>query len=228
MWGGVGGGGGGGGEDAPPRPPPPQEGRLRPPLDHPHQRRRAVAPAFLQPPHERAAPRRSRDQPQSAGRPRGTRSRGVPAAGGGREAGTLTMRDLLAALTELRERLQEIPQADERRLQDLKTEILGRKAGALTKILAALPRLEPAAKKQVGREANALKQDFEAAFAARERDLKRVLPGAAAGVDLTMPGRARWTGGLHLVTQVVNEICEIFHELGFTRAVGPHIETERY
>jgi len=27
---------------------------------------------------------------------------------------------------------------------------------------------------------------------------------------------------------VVNEICEIFHELGFTRAVGPHIETERY
>src|SRR5207245_1837924 len=83
--------------------------------------------------------------------------------------------------------------------------------------LAVRPRLEPAAKKQVGREANALKQDFEAAFAARERDLKRVLPGAAAGVDLTMPGRARWTGGLHLVTQVVNEICEIFHELGFTR-----------
>src|SRR5437667_187945 len=38
------------------------------------------------------------------------------------------MRDLLAALAELRERLQEIPQADERRLQDLKTEILGRKA----------------------------------------------------------------------------------------------------
>ena len=74
------------------------------------------------------------------------------------------MRDLLAALTELRERLQEIPQADERRLQDLKTEILGRKAGALTQILAALPRLEPAAKKQVGGAANALKQEFEAAL----------------------------------------------------------------
>src|SRR5438034_6339883 len=43
-----------------------------------------------------------------------------------------------------------------------------------------------------------------------------------------MPGRARWPGGLHLVTQVVDEICEIFHELGFTRAVGPLIETERY
>ncbi len=137
------------------------------------------------------------------------------------------MRDLLAALTELRERLQEIPQADERRLPDLKTEILGRKAGALTKILAALPRLEPAAKKRIGAAANTLKHDFEAAFATRERELKRAA-AAAADVDLTMPGRARWSGGLHLVTQVVDEICEIFHELGFTRAVGPLIETERY
>src|SRR6266568_713154 len=127
----------------------------------------------------------------------------------------------------LRERLQEIPQADERRLPDLKTEILGRKAGALTKILAALPRLEPAAKKRIGAAANALKHDFEAAFATRERELKRAA-AAAADVDLTMPGRARWPGGLHLVTQVVDEICEIFDELGFTRAVGPLIETERY
>src|SRR3989442_2342948 len=140
------------------------------------------------------------------------------------------MRDLLAAIAELRERLQELPQADERRAPDLKTEILGRKGGALTQILAALPRLEPAARKQVGGAANVLKRDFEAAFAARERALKRAgeAAGAVAGVDLTMPGRARWAGGLHLVTQVVDEICEIFHELGFTRAVGPEMETERY
>jgi phenylalanyl-tRNA synthetase alpha chain len=137
------------------------------------------------------------------------------------------MRDLLAALTELRERLQEIPQADERRLSELKTEILGRKAGALTQILAQLPQLEAAAKQAVGAAANALKRDFVAAFAARERALVDAAP-AAAGVDLTMPGRAQWQGGLHLVTQVVDEICDIFRELGFTRAVGPEVETERY
>src|SRR5881396_2415372 len=83
------------------------------------------------------------------------------------------MRDLLAALAELRERLKEIPQADERRLSDLKTEILGRKAGALTHILGRLPKLEPSSKKEVGAAANALKREFEAAFDARERDLKR-------------------------------------------------------
>ena len=137
------------------------------------------------------------------------------------------MRDLLAALTELRERLKEIPQAGERRLKDLKTEILGRKAGALTKILATLPRLEPADRKEVGAAANALKQELEAALEARARELKRAAAGVAV-LDLTMPGRARCHGGLHLVTQVVDEICEIFRELGFTRAVGPEAETEWY
>ncbi len=108
------------------------------------------------------------------------------------------MRDLLAALGELRERLKEIPQADERRLQDLKTEILGRKAGTLTQILGALPRLDPASKKEVGASANALKREFETAFAARERAVKHAA-GVVTGLDLTMPGRAAWRAGLHLV-----------------------------
>jgi phenylalanyl-tRNA synthetase alpha chain len=136
------------------------------------------------------------------------------------------MSDLLAATAELRERLKEIPQADERRLSGLKTEILGRKAGALTRILARVPKLDPTSRKEVGAAANALKREFEAAFEARGRELKRASAGVS-GLDLTMPGRASWQGGLHLVTQVVDEICEIFHELGFTRAVGPEIETER-
>ena len=130
-------------------------------------------------------------------------------------------------LDELREYLKEIPQADERRLQELKTELLGRKAGALNEILKALPGMAPDERKRVGGEANALKRDLEAAFEARERALKR---GAAqpAGVDRTMPARPAWRGGLHLVTQVIDEICDIFRELGFTRAVGPEAETERY
>lgn len=66
------------------------------------------------------------------------------------------MSDLLAALESLRERLKEIPQADERRLQELKTELLGRKSGDLTEIMKALPGLDPDKRKQVGGAANAL------------------------------------------------------------------------
>src|SRR5258708_23178608 len=109
------------------------------------------------------------------------------------------MRALLAALAELRERLKEIPQADERRLSDLKTEILGRKAGALTQILRRLPKLDPSSKKQVGAAAHALNREFEAAFDARERELKHAA-AALTGLDASMPARAGWQGWLHLCT----------------------------
>src|SRR5438034_5768671 len=137
------------------------------------------------------------------------------------------MSDLLAALDSLRERLNEIPQADERRLQELKIELLGRKSGALTEILKALPDLGPDERKRVGGSANALKRELEGAIAAREQKLKRGAT-AVAGVDLTMPRRPQWRAGRHLGTQVVDEICDIFRELGFTRVTGPEAETERY
>ena len=139
------------------------------------------------------------------------------------------MSDLLAALDSLRERLNEIPQADERQLQELKTEFLGRKGGVLTEILKALPALPPEERKRVGGTANALKQEIERAIDERERDLKRSATAlSGTGVDLTMPGRPQWQGGVHIVTQVVDEICEIFGELGFSRVTGPEAETERY
>src|SRR5258705_2750947 len=98
------------------------------------------------------------------------------------------MSDLLAALNALRERLNEIPQADERRLQELKTELLGRKAGALTEILKGLPALDPEKRREIGGAANVLKRKLEQAIEARDRGLK---PGATslAAVDLTMPAR---------------------------------------
>jgi phenylalanyl-tRNA synthetase alpha chain len=136
------------------------------------------------------------------------------------------MRDLLARLDGLRERLREVPQADERRLQDLRTEILGRKNGALTDIIRSLPTLDTESRKAVGGPANTLKREWEAALDARAAELVRS-SSVLQDFDPTMPGRPSWRGGLHLVTQVMDEICDIFRELGFARAVGPEIETER-
>ena len=39
--------------------------------------------------------------------------------------------------------------------------------------------------------------------------------------DLTLPGRQAWRGARHPVSIVIDEICEIFAGLGFTRARGP-------
>lgn len=46
--------------------------------------------------------------------------------------------------------------------------------------------------------------------------------------DPTMPARRTWRGTLHPVTLVIDEICDIFRELGFTIALGPEAETEFY
>ncbi|HJS47305.1 MAG TPA: phenylalanine--tRNA ligase subunit alpha, partial [Gemmatimonadales bacterium] len=46
------------------------------------------------------------------------------------------------------------------------------------------------------------------------------------GVDLTMPGRRRWTGARHPVTRVLDEVTTIFRGLGFVRATGPEAESE--
>jgi phenylalanyl-tRNA synthetase alpha chain len=135
--------------------------------------------------------------------------------------------DLVAALAGLRaEAEQQIRSAaDGDALQRLKTDYLGRKAGRVTAILRDLPSLEPDERRQVGQAGNEAKTAIEQALAAAETALAAAAPARAA--DLTMPSRRVWRGALHPVTLVTDEICEIFHELGFTRAVGPEAETER-
>ncbi len=135
--------------------------------------------------------------------------------------------ELVAALAGLREEAErEIRSApDGDALQRLKTEYLGRKAGRVTAILRELPALEPDARRAVGQAGNEAKTALEAALESAEAALAAKAPAHAA--DLTMPGRPVWRGAIHPVTAVTDEICGIFRELGFTRAVGPEAETER-
>jgi phenylalanyl-tRNA synthetase alpha chain len=123
-------------------------------------------------------------------------------------------------------RIDDIATADARQLEDLKTQLLGRKAGALTAVLRSVATLSASDKRRIGGAANALKARVEEALDARHRALAG--PARQGAVDLTLPGRAAWRGALHPITRVIDEICEIFRELGFARVVGPEAETEAY
>lgn len=120
-----------------------------------------------------------------------------------------------------------IAAATEDDVRRLKTELLGRKAGRLTHVLRGLSDLSPEERRAIGARANQLRQRIEAAIAARETELAAG-GGAAPEFDGTMPGRTRWHGAPHPITQVVDEICEIFRELGFTRVTGAEAETVEY
>ena len=107
--------------------------------------------------------------------------------------------------------------------------VLGRKQGELNSFLKSLSMLPAEERRTVGAAANELRRKFEAAFEARRAELSRDEESKQqGGVDLTMPGRDRWVGAEHPVTKVVDEIAEIFRELGFARVVGPEAETEWY
>ncbi len=86
-------------------------------------------------------------------------------------------------------------------LADLRTQLLGRKAGKLTHILRGLRNLDGDERREVGQRANQVKRQLEDAFAARQEAL--AAPDVTVGdLDLTMPGRRRWRGAIHPVTAV--------------------------
>ena len=127
-----------------------------------------------------------------------------------------------------REGLAEVATAaDADALATARTALLGRKAGRLTELMAALPSLPADAKREAGAAANRAKQALEAALEARAAVLAAAAPTGPA-IDPTMPARRAWRGAKHPVTVVLEEIEEIFRELGFTVATGPEAETEWY
>jgi phenylalanyl-tRNA synthetase alpha chain len=103
---------------------------------------------------------------------------------------------------------------------------LGRKSGRLTELMKALPSLPADDRRSAGAEMNRDKVAAESALAARESALVPAASGPR--IDPTMPARRQWRGALHPVTLVIDEIVEIFRELGFTIALGPEAETEWY
>ena len=121
----------------------------------------------------------------------------------------------------------EIEHAGGTRLAELRVDLLGRKAGRLTQILRSLSSLPSEERRVVGLRANELKREIESALASREAEVTSHSASTQA-VDLTMPGRSAWRGAIHPVTAVVDEICEIFRDLGFTRVSGPEAETQEY
>ncbi|MDT8435704.1 MAG: phenylalanine--tRNA ligase subunit alpha [Gemmatimonadota bacterium] len=109
-------------------------------------------------------------------------------------------------------------------LEDVRIRFLGR-GGLLGEALGSLRDVEPSERPETGRVANRVKRELEAALEDRLAAL-RTGEDTAERADLTLPGRRQWAGGLHPVTQVIDEICAIFREIGFTVATGPEVETD--
>ena len=115
-------------------------------------------------------------------------------------------------------------------IETFATERLGRKSefNTVLKGLGALAADERAA---VGAHANVLKQQIAAALATKRAALESVSLGALAEsdrVDVTVPGTRPVEGHLHLTSQAINEITDIFRRIGFTRVRHPEVDWDWY
>ncbi|MGD1991826.1 MAG: phenylalanine--tRNA ligase subunit alpha [Anaerolineae bacterium] len=127
---------------------------------------------------------------------------------------------------EAREALQAAE--DEAALDEWYRTYLGRK-GEVTQMLRSIGELPPEQRPEAGRRANELNQALEAAFATRQdeirqRELTRSL--AEGAIDVTLPGRPAGPGHLHITTQTLRQIYDIFGQMGFQVYESPEVETD--
>jgi len=115
-------------------------------------------------------------------------------------------------------------------LEEIRVRYLGKK-GLLTQLLRSLSTLPASERREVGLLANEAKARIEATLrdrlaALQAEERRRVL--LSDRPDLTLPGRRPPLGRLHPLTQVLDEIIEIFIGLGFAVAEGPEVESDFY
>jgi phenylalanyl-tRNA synthetase alpha chain len=115
-------------------------------------------------------------------------------------------------------------------LEAVRVEALGRK-GALAAMSKEMGKLTPEERARTGKELNTAKQRLESALETRKGEFDAAILKArldAEWLDLTLPASGIRPGSLHPVTQIQQEIEDLFRSLGFTVLDGPEVETEYY
>ncbi|MFL6731302.1 MAG: phenylalanine--tRNA ligase subunit alpha [Sphingomicrobium sp.] len=118
-------------------------------------------------------------------------------------------------------------------LQDLdsvRVSLLG-KSGEITAKLKLLGAMDPDVRAAEAPKIHALREQVTNAIADRKAaleaaELERKL--ATEKIDLSLPAPESASGTVHPVSQVMDELAEIFADLGFSVAEGPEIETQWY
>jgi phenylalanyl-tRNA synthetase alpha chain len=117
---------------------------------------------------------------------------------------------------------------DEARLEAVRVAALGKK-GSISERMKSLGAMNPEERRAAGAALNAIKERVAEAISLRKAELQeKALEARLAGerVDVTLPVRPETAGTIHPVSQVWDEIVQIFGDLGFAVAEGPHIEDD--
>ena len=139
---------------------------------------------------------------------------------------------LQAQLQALRDNtLKEIAQvATLKELNQIRVETLGKK-GPIIEVLRGMKNLSPEERPVVGGFANEIRDLLTEAIEARKVVLENEALNAALkeeSLDVTLPGKQMPQGTRHILTQVMEEIEDIFLGMGYQVVEGYEVESDHY
>jgi len=116
-------------------------------------------------------------------------------------------------------------------IEKVRIAFLGRK-GLLGELMAQLKQLEADEKRVLGPVLQKFKAVAQAAYEAKKTELQE---GALRGTrerlkdfDVTAYRYQTFTGGLHIYTEIIEELTRIFISMGYEVADGPEVESDYY
>ncbi len=115
-------------------------------------------------------------------------------------------------------------------LEQLRVSVLG-KSGSITAQLKSLGSMDADTRAAEAPKIHALREQATEAIATRKAALEGAELEARLAterIDLSLPAAPALQGSVHPVSQVMDELAEIFADLGFAVAEGPEIETQWY
>ena len=119
---------------------------------------------------------------------------------------------------------------DLKRLGELKVKYLGKK-GELTLVLKEMGKLSPEERPVIGGLVNKVRDELNEIFENKEKELKHIelqKKLETEDIDVTEPSKKNELGSLHPITQIINEVEEIFLGMGYEIADGPEVEKAIY
>ncbi len=117
----------------------------------------------------------------------------------------------------------EIKTADD--AESFRVHYLSRK-GAVAQLFEKLREVPAEDKPAVGKSLNELRSYIESEFESAKKKIATQNGSDSGKIDLSIPGRKRYVGRKHPLTQTAEEIKRIFTNIGFGVADGPEIEDD--
>ncbi len=114
---------------------------------------------------------------------------------------------------------------DAETVEAVRVKYLSRK-GLLQEIMKGLKNVDPSERPLVGKMANELKNELTTLLKKSQEGVSQTAADQdKASFDTSLPGEWRALGSGHPINQITAKAIDIFHQLGFTVAEGPDIET---